>query len=214
MNRREFLKTIGLIGGALAVAPSALLSATRSCDVYHGYPELKFTGFKACHDANNWAGQLLWGVLYEKNGNTDAVFWFENISIAYNEGDNPSVLRDLVRQKIQESLIAVVDRMDGIIEKDHRGMVEVIRQEDNPNFDAIHFQEFSGDDEHWCEKCWPTRTVHRDMKVDRMKLVSWRDLEDNMADLPKLWDKEYSPDNNNGLEMQMERSFGRQLGGR
>ena len=182
MNRRQFIASIG---GAVALSlwcPPSLLSGDEICRVYQGYPQLNFTGWTRSQVNTVHAGQFLWAVLYQKNGTTRPTYWEVTITAEMDYSENE------VWERLKEGQLETIRLMDEIIKKAHRGFVEIVESATNPNFDFAHWEKFVGDDEHDCEKCQRRIVVHKDIKVQKMKLVNWDELIAVHPDYQKLWE--------------------------
>jgi len=194
MNRREFLRALGIGAGALAIDPSQIPSAFPAvADVFTGYPPPHFTGFKQSMSSTMLAGQFLWGVLWEAEGRIDVTHWYTSCQLGLWDLDGPDAVA-VFKTKLHNAVLSTMMYMDGIVSDVNQKLVEVIVTEPNPAYDPDHAKNHELEDDEYCINCRTHHSIPRKRSVDRAKLISYQDLyrvHDESAD--KLWTVEYPP---------------------
>jgi hypothetical protein len=196
MNRRDFLRSLGVGLGALAIDPSSLIAGPVPPETYVGYPTPYFTGFKCAHDMDRYAGQLLWGVLWEdEQHRQDFTQWYCACVLDGNDLKGKLNPLPFVRAQMQNLLMSAMALIDQSMVDAAAGQVEVVSHEPNPGYDPNHAHEHDDeDDDGWgCSLCSPTRQCTKKIQVLRAKPVSYLDMGKHWQNKEALWAIEYPP---------------------
>lgn len=204
MNRRDFIRTLGIAAGSVAMQSLApglnVAPATKEWGVppladhvykqspmFQGYPPLHCTGFKPAHNSVYMCGQLLWGVLYETTDRQEGlVHYYCNVpvdEIGLQQARDP---RLYLESRINNGLLKAVQLLDATADLAKQGWVETAEHHQIPNLNydpghkATHPPVQQDDDyymERYCLEC--EETVNGDnikLPAKRVKPVSWEDM--------------------------------------
>lgn len=202
MNRREFLRSIGMAGAVLALDPSALIASPSTKPVipefFAGYPPVRFDGFKQPINVDAYVGSFRWAVLWDDGEREDLTFWYQNCSVSGIDLRHTNA-RLTIDSNLQLSLLRVVDMMDGIAADAINGKVQNAEYEQEPNPDYDPTKPAFYEDEDGFD-IWNGKTISTNVpilkSVKRVKIVSWDDVElchwvDKKLQVGELWAKEY-----------------------
>lgn len=177
MNRRDFIRAIGLGTAALAVDPLAIVGSP-ACEVFEGYPAPYFTGFKKSMFSREYAGQFLWKVLWDDGSNAKRLtFWFVGCTVPANQALN----EQYIRTALLNSCFTYTEFMDKIVlDFVSSWVVEatenpIIHRTPNPDFYPSHRQEHGDYPEEigYCIHCRPEliERQNRMVPAKRMRIL-------------------------------------------